>query len=329
MVPSCRQDADPGPTCLARLRRCTIRTGPIVPNVLDVQSTGEAHGHDRKRGGALRSEPTPLEPGRFFGVNRSERRVGGLILSDTQYRPELHVPPHLHQRAYFGFLIGGGYREQLGGRMVTCGPLSVVYHPPREVRYGFISERGARMFHVELPDSWMERVRELGAVPDDALDYHGGPVVALARALYREYRSPDATSPIMIEGLTLELLGSLLRGRAATDRGVAWIGRAREILHARARESPTLSEVAAELGVAPIRLARAFRRTYGESPGEFLRRERIRAACDRLARPGVSLAAVAAELGFTDQSHFTRVFRKQMGITPGAWRRENPPRGRR
>ncbi|HTE54949.1 MAG TPA: AraC family transcriptional regulator [Kofleriaceae bacterium] len=273
------------------------------------------------------NEPTPLEPGRFFGVNRSERRVSGLILSEAHYRPELRVPPHVHQRAYFGFLVGGGYWEELGRRAITCAPLSVVFHPPREVRRGVISQGGARMFHAELPDTWMERVRELGVVPDEAFDHHRGPLVQLARSLYREFRHPDASSPIVIEGIALEMLGGLLRGRVASDRGAPWIGRARELLHARALDAPGLDEVAAELGVAPIRLARAFRRTYGESPGQYLRRERIRAACQRMAEPGVSLAAIAAELGFTDQSHFTRVFRKQVGTTPGAWRRDNvPPR---
>lgn len=273
------------------------------------------------------SDPTPLEPGRFFGENRSERRVGGLILSDTHYRPELRVPPHVHQRAYFGFLVGGGYWEELGRRAVTCGPLSVVFHPPREVRRGHISERGARLFHAELPDSWMERVRELGVVPDEALDHHRGPLVGLARSLYREFRQPDASSPLVIEGIALEMLGWLLRGRAASDRQTPWIARARELLHARALATPSLDEIAAELDVSPVRLARAFRRTYGESPGEYLRRERIRAACERLAEPHLSLAAIAAELGFSDQSHFTRVFRKQVGITPGAWRREHLGRG--
>jgi AraC family transcriptional regulator len=277
------------------------------------------------------SEPTPLEPGCFYGINRSERQVAGLLLSDTHYRPGLHVPPHLHQRLYFGFLLSGGYWEQLGRRDVTCRPLSVVFHPPREVRCGAISDRGARMFHVELPDGWLERVRELGALPDEALDHHRGPMVALARTLYREFRRPDVASPIVIEGVALEMLGGLLRSRvhARADAGAAWLARARDLIHARALESPSLADVAGEVGVAPIRLARAFRRTYGESPGHYVRRERIRAACDRLARPGASIAAVAAELGFSDQSHFTRVFRRIVGITPGAWQREHTPRGRR
>lgn len=270
------------------------------------------------------AEPVPLEPGHFYGINRTERRLDGLILSETMYRPALDIPAHIHQRAYFGFLLGGAYWEQLGRRAVSFAPLSVVFHPPREVRCGAISDRGARLFHVELPDRWMERVRELGAVADSALDHHGGPITARARALYREFRHPDGASPLVIEGVALEMLGALIRG-AREDRSVAaWLRRAREHLDARALDAPTLADIAAEAGVSPIRLARAFRRAYGESPGDFVRRQRIRRACERLADPEVSLAAVAAELGFADQSHFTRVFRKMVGTTPGTWRRAQP-----
>jgi AraC family transcriptional regulator len=283
--------------------------------------------------------PTPLEPGRFYGVNQSERHVGGLILSEAHYRPAQRVPRHLHQRAYFGYLVGGGYWEQLGPRGVTTfQPASLVFHPPREVQHGEISERGARMFHVELPDAWLERLREHGELPDTALDHHAGPLVGLGRSIYREFRRPDAASPIVIEGVMLEMLGALLRSRTtsgpASRRGLRanrqpWVARAREMFHAHALAAPSLADVAAELDVAPVRLARAFRRAYGESPGEYVRRERIRHACERLAAGNASLAAIAVELGFADQSHFTRVFRRQLGITPGAWQRDNAPRRRR
>jgi len=268
----------------------------------------------------MQGEPVPLEPGHFYGTNRTERRQGALILSETVYRPALDIPAHIHQRAYFGFLLGGAYWEQLGARAVHFAPLSVVFHPPREVRRGAISGRGARLFHVELPDPWMERVRELGAFPDGSLDHHGGPIIGHARTLFREFRHPDAASPIVIEGVALEMLGALLRGAHDDTEIAPWLHRVREQLRARALDSPTLADVAADSGVSPIRLARAFRRAFGESPGHYLRRERIRRACERLADPEVSLAAVAAELGFADQSHFTRVFRKIVGTTPAAWR---------
>ena len=276
-------------------------------------------------GRVMTAEPTPLEPGRFYGVNRSERHVGGLILSETHYRPGLRIPSHIHQRAYFGFLLGGGYWEQLGNRAVTFVPLSLVFHPPREVRRGDISRVGARLFHVELPGAWMERLREFGGVPDAALDHHGGPLVAQARTLYREFRRPDAASPLVIEGVILEMLGALLRSPPTPEAAPTWLGRAREILDAAGVVTPSLASIAAEVGVPPVRLARAFRRTYGESAGDYVRRERIRRACERLLDPNVSLADVAAELGFADQSHFTRAFKNQVGITPGVWRRDRRP----
>lgn len=148
----------------------------------------------------MRNDPTPLETGSFYGENRTERRVDGMILSETHYRPAQTVPAHIHQRAYFGFLLGGAYREQLGSRTVSFAPLTVVFHPAREVRCGAISDHGARLFHVELPDRWLERAREIGTIADAALEHHGGPLVARARTLYGEFRQPDAASPLVIEG---------------------------------------------------------------------------------------------------------------------------------
>ena len=274
----------------------------------------------------MRDEPTPLEPGCFYGRNSTERRVDGLILSETHYRPMQTVPPHIHQRAYFGFLLGGSYWEQLGASAVTCAPLSVVFHPPREVRNGAISEGGARLFHVELPDAWFERAREVGELPDGALAHHGGPLVARARALYGEFRQPDAATPLIIEGVVLEMLGGLLRAGRARDDGAVWLRRARELLVERACEPLDLAALGAETGVPPIRLARAYRRRYRETPGETIRRERVRRACVLLADEERTLAAIAGELGFADQSHFTRVFRNVVGLTPGAWRRERASR---
>jgi AraC-like DNA-binding protein len=64
-----------------------------------------------------------------------------------------------------------------------------------------------------------------------------------------------------------------------------------------------------------------FRHHVGCSIGEYLRRRRIRRAERLLAEPAMSVAAIALETGFCDQSHFTRVFKRATGMTPGAYRR--------
>jgi AraC family transcriptional regulator len=67
-------------------------------------------------------------------------------------------------------------------------------------------------------------------------------------------------------------------------------------------------------------MARVFRRHNGCSPGEYLRRIRVRRACRLLADTDRPLSAIAYDTGYADQSHFTRHFKRAMGVTPGEYR---------
>jgi AraC family transcriptional regulator len=150
-----------------------------------------------------------------------------------------------------------------------------------------------------------------------------GPVVRLSQSLYREFRQTDSASTFAIEGLTLEIVGALLRADATSESGVPrWLARVREQLEDEPSRHLTVQAIAVDAGVSPVRLSRAFRRTYGESLGAYQRRVRIRHACERLRSPEATLAEIALDAGFTDQSHFSRVFTRLVGVTPGVFRRE-------
>jgi AraC family transcriptional regulator len=267
-------------------------------------------------------DPTCLEQGHFFGVNRLERHAGAFLLSETHYRGGLMVPPHVHPLPYFGFLLGGSYHEHLGRQSVSFAPLSFVFHPCREVRFGQLGADGARLFHVEIAPNLIASLRDEGTLPDCSIDRHAGPLVSLSQRLYREFRLADAASDLTIEGVSLEILGTLLRSRTHADNPrAAWLEQVRERLHADLAGTLTVQALAADVGVTPVRLARAFRRVFGESLGTYHRRLRVRRACERLRAADATLSSVALETGFADQSHFTRVFRRLTGTTPAAYRR--------
>ena len=88
-------------------------------------------------------------------------------------------------------------------------------------------------------------------------------------------------------------------------------------------EPVSLQSLADEVGIHPSHLARAFRARHGCTMGEFVRRIRIQHARARLRQRGTDLAALAVELGFADQSHFGRVFKRCTGLTPAAYRRSS------
>jgi AraC-like DNA-binding protein len=94
---------------------------------------------------------------------------------------------------------------------------------------------------------------------------------------------------------------------------------AREIL----AESPerSLPELARELSISPHHLSRVFRAMTGHTISRHRMRLRTRAALDRLAAGEQSLARLAADLGFADQSHLCRVLHQETGRAPSALRR--------
>ncbi len=150
----------------------------------------------------------------------------------------------------------------------------------------------------------------------------------LALRLYREFLRGDGASPLALEGLALELLAESSRhGPIPLDRETPrWLLRVRDLLHSRFPDDLPLAAVAAEGGVHPAHLARAFRTHFGCTVGDYVRRLRVEDACLQLATSDAPLVAIALDSGFADQSHFAKTFRRQMGMTPGEYRRSVRPR---
>ncbi|UUZ47414.1 helix-turn-helix transcriptional regulator [Massilia sp. B-10] len=82
-----------------------------------------------------------------------------------------------------------------------------------------------------------------------------------------------------------------------------------------------IADLAAELGVHAVHLARVFRKAWGCSPGDLLRWRRVERAIGLLRRKDLCMVEVALASGFADQSHMTRAFQAQCGTTPGGYRR--------
>jgi AraC family transcriptional regulator len=263
-----------------------------------------------------------LPRGHFFGTTERYRRVGELVLSENRYAPGLRLPRHSHEHAYVCLVRRGGYAETYGTHHRECGPRTVAFHPPEELHAQHMHQTEVWSFNVELSTAWLRQVRERAPAFAGPADFRGGPLAALALRLYQEFRDGDDHSALMIEGLLLQLMAeaSRLTDRRGPARPPRWLGRLRDLLHARFAEPLTLGDLAAAVDLHPVYLATAFRRHCGCGVGEYLRRLRVEEACRRLAETGEPLAEIAVAAGFCDQSHFTRLFKRHLGMTPAAYR---------
>jgi AraC family transcriptional regulator len=243
------------------------------------------------------------------------------MFTESIYPPSLTTPPHSHERAYFCTVLQGGYSETYGTRTRTCGPLALIFHPQGEVHSDHFVEAGGRVFSVEIEPDWAARVREFSPILAHPIDLCGGALASLAVRLYHEFRRMDAVAPLSMEGLTLEIVAEASRCHFAPEtRSPRWLERARQLLHARFAESLSLDEVAAAAGVHPVHLARVFRQRYRCTVGDYVRQLRVEYAIRALSTSNLPLAEIALAAGFSDQSHFTRTFKRHVGVTPSEFR---------
>jgi AraC-like DNA-binding protein len=260
---------------------------------------------------------------RFFGDIRREERVADFILSETTFAPGQNIPRHSHTCAYFCLVLRGGYTECYGTRCRDYGPSTLIFHPEDEAHSNRFHNTGARLFRVIVPDLRATRVCEAARAFDDRVIVDGGTPARLAARVYREFCESDALSPLVTEGLILELVGMAARRSADSDGASPprWLGPAVDMLRDRFLENLSLSEVALAAGVCPAHLARVFRRHFRCSAGEYVRRVRVEHACRELSRGDAPLAEIALGSGFADQSHLCRVFRRHTGLSPAAYRK--------
>ena len=110
---------------------------------------------------------------------------------------------------------------------------------------------------------------------------------------------------------------------ASADPGAAALLRARDLLHASPGGAVSLDDLAAAAGLSKFHLLRAFAKRFGVPPHTYHTQLRIATARSLLAN-GLPISRVALEAGFADQSHLTRHFARNVGVTPGAYVRNTP-----
>lgn len=265
-------------------------------------------------------KPQP-QTGNYYGVSSSIHQVSGLRLAERSYSGDFKTPSHSHPEAYFCLILDGTSTQTYGAKSRVREPLTTTFYPPNELQSEFFGRDGGRIFNVEMDSHWLRRFREHSVIAEESIEFRGGSVAWLMNRLYHEFRRMDPTSPLAIEGLTLEIIAEASRRRAPCGNCASrWLEQAREILHEEFAENLTLASIAKLVGVHPVHLASSFRNQYHCTVGDYRRRLRIEFACNELSKARCSLAQIALAAGFANQSHFSRAFKRFTGTTPSKYR---------
>ncbi|MBW7902543.1 MAG: helix-turn-helix transcriptional regulator [Rhodocyclaceae bacterium] len=245
------------------------------------------------------------------------------------------------ERIHFTWVVEGSARMELGGgrlageREAVSGAGVIHSCPGEKGRFRQHGDYSSVVVMVR-PDvllGWSEvAATELQETVRRGRCYvdgvRGAELQAAAWHLHRALGATDGAdrNSLELQARGLSFVAAFLEGAnfplAASLSGAEKIRlkRARDILLANLAKAPTLAALAAASGLSLIRLKRGFRALFGNSVYGLFMRERMHEARRRLCR-GEAVIRVAADLGYTNASHFAAAFRKQFGVNPAVLKR--------
>jgi AraC-like DNA-binding protein len=139
-----------------------------------------------------------------------------------------------------------------------------------------------------------------------------------AKHLQKERHTQNPT-----EHLLIEIFEKYIKEQKKSKKTPAWAKEIRDLIQDQIDTNLTLKELSKDLNIHPAYLSREFSKHFDNlSFGDYIRKQRIEKAIDYLNNSNFSLTKIAYLAGFSDQSHFTRIFKKQTGKSPSVYRRE-------
>ena len=264
---------------------------------------------------------TPEEPAlrRTADVTRGRVR----LVEHTWPENVRTLGEHRHV-AHICFLAHGAIEERRGASSVWRVAPSVRVSPPGDGHACCYGNIGGQCLVIE-PLALLSERDDVPS-PQEPTIVQDERMIELAGRVYHEMRAdaPHSVSGLVIESIALEVLAQSARWERprAERRPPAWLAQLQEYLAEDLAIVPDLATLATIAGVHRVHVARAFRDHLGCTVGDYVRRLRVRRACELLTATSAPLTDIAMRAGFFDQSHMTRVVKRFLGVTPAALRRK-------
>jgi len=269
----------------------------------------------------MHHETLSLKSGEFIG-EISQHKINSCA-SVCIIGKQPYIEPHEHQDSHFVYLLNGMYKSNARGAEGYIGANSLIFNSPG-VRHQDRFVSAGTLMTFTPKESFLRKAKVPRPAPEETFLIPQNCTKPIFGQIWNEFTQSDALSDFVIESLTLELMASAIRSsKSDFKKHPDWLhivcDRLDDTFY---EEAPKITELAHEVGIHPVYLARAFRRFMGDSPGNYLRRSRARRAAGLLSENKMSLVEIALACGYADQAAFTKGFRRSTGLSPGTFRQK-------
>jgi len=261
-----------------------------------------------------------LDIGQHYGNLLSEKRIAKFSFSRYIMENELALPPHFHKNGYFSFLMDGQINETINNHSYLRTPGMVVYHPADTPHVNALISRQATLFNIEC----VEIDKRILNFPSNFHDAHiifDERIVKLLRSIFNDINRKIDHIQICnkVHDLYLKCEKSNCK-KKFFDRP-DWLKFLLNFINRNYSESITLEHLAEIVNKHPVHISRSFKKYMLCTVSAYIMKIRIEKASQIIRNEQPVLAQLAYDMGFADQSHFSRVFKKYVNVSPSLYKK--------
>jgi len=251
-------------------------------------------------------------------IESSEKMAGDAAIQRHVVEAGIIRPAKATDKAYFNFVTTGYAVEHVDGNIHFYREREVLFHPKGEVRSLVTGRKPITAYCVYPSQRDLDWLADRGVDLSKRRNHSSVAFLYAAKHLAEAYEGDDATE---LRNAYNAFLEELVRAAKLerTDRQ-PWLPRARAFLDKNGLHGVSLDEVAKAVGIHPVHLAQEFKRHYGVTVGDYVKRMKLEEARRQLGLRQRPIAKVAKNLGYYDHAHFVKVFKGFTGITPTEFR---------
>ena len=252
-------------------------------------------------------------------------------IADRSVLHDWELAPHRHARLHQVLLVqSGGGQVSLDDQSFTLSAASLVNIPPGHV-HAFRFERGTQGWVTTLAEELLDDL--FNRVGDVRRDLARAGVIqadeSMARVvsqIWHEFSGHAKARALVLRGLSAALLGWISRTLAQDEplhmvrSDSRLVQRFEELIETHFLDHWQVNDYAAALSISPTHLSRLARTTAGHSALRMIEARIMREARRNLAYTHLSISTIAYSLGYADPAYFTRVFKRDTGLSPKQFR---------
>ena len=261
-----------------------------------------------------------LEKGHYLAPVYNTYKAGDLLLGVTEYKSPIETGLwHNHESPLISCVLIGANLENRKGKTIERTPGSVNFYHAYESHRNIYNKFPSKHLSIEVGGKFLnqfdltEQKLELSFKKSNSLTF-------TFIKILREVLIGDNQSLSSVEMLFLELIKTSSSIKSQRTFPI-WMTTIKEILNDRWNENISLQELSNEVGVHPITISKHFSNYFFCTLGEYTRRLKIEKAIELMHSSNASLTEIAFICGFSDQSHFIRVFKSLTRFLPKDYRK--------